>query len=97
MLPIACKAAMGAHALLHHHGLSYLALPANQCSELFIAPAAPRFRPLLVQVLPGDELITIEAMKMRNVVKAEQAGAVRAIYVKQGDTVTMGQMLVDLE
>ena len=50
-----------------------------------------------MQVLPGDELITIEAMKMRNVVKAEQAGAVRAIYVKQGDTVTVGQMLVDLE
>ncbi|CAI5981878.1 unnamed protein product [Closterium sp. NIES-65] len=34
------------------------------------------------KVLPGDELITIEAMKMRNVLRAEEAATVKAVYVK---------------
>ncbi|CAI5999631.1 unnamed protein product [Closterium sp. NIES-65] len=49
------------------------------------------------KVLPGDELVTIEAMKMRNVIRAEEAGVIRGIYVKEGQTVKVGEMLLDLD
>ncbi|GJP32038.1 hypothetical protein CLOM_g16582 [Closterium sp. NIES-68] len=49
------------------------------------------------KVLPGDELVTIEAMKMRNVIRAEEAGIIRGIYVKEGQTVKVGEMLLDLD
>eukprot|EP00475_Leptophrys_vorax_P007831 TRINITY_DN14980_c1_g2_i1.p1 TRINITY_DN14980_c1_g2~~TRINITY_DN14980_c1_g2_i1.p1 ORF type:complete len:302 (+),score=34.64 TRINITY_DN14980_c1_g2_i1:58-906(+) len=49
------------------------------------------------KVLPGDELITIEAMKMRTVIRAEEPGVIRGIYVQQGATVKVGEMLIDFD
>ena len=45
----------------------------------------------------GDPLLTIEAMKMQNEVRAPRAGRVAAIAVAAGQTVGTGQLLLRLE
>ena len=45
-------------------------------------------------VARGDELLTIEAMKMFNVMRSPWAGKVKTIHVKDGDQVVQGQPLV---
>lgn len=42
----------------------------------------------------GDEFLTIEAMKMFNVMRSPWAGKVKAVHVKEGDQVVQGQPLV---
>jgi biotin carboxyl carrier protein len=49
------------------------------------------------QVNAGDELATIEAMKMNTYIYAPGAGTVTAVYVSAGDGVEEGQPLVKLE
>jgi acetyl/propionyl-CoA carboxylase alpha subunit len=49
------------------------------------------------EVAEGDPLLTIEAMKMQNEVRAPRAGRVGAIAVEAGQTVTTGQLLLRLE
>ncbi|GJP45872.1 hypothetical protein CLOM_g5213 [Closterium sp. NIES-68] len=49
------------------------------------------------KVLPGDELITIEAMKMRNVLRAEEAATVKAVYVKVGASLSLGETMIEFE
>ena len=44
----------------------------------------------------GDELLTIEAMKMFNVMRSPWPGAVATVHVKEGDQVVQGQPLVTL-
>ena len=46
------------------------------------------------KVNKGDHLLTIEAMKMENVILAEASGTVRNILVKKGDTVEGDQLLL---
>lgn len=56
-----------------------------------------------VQVAPGDEvgegdsLVTIEAMKMQNEVRAPRAARVTAVAVAAGQVVASGEELVTLE
>ncbi len=45
-------------------------------------------------VAHGDELLTIEAMKMFNVMRSPWTGRVQAVHVKDGDQVVQGQPLV---
>ena len=53
-----------------------------------------------VNVLPGqkvergDDLLTIEAMKMFNVMSSPSSGTVATVHVKEGDRVVQGQPLV---
>lgn len=49
------------------------------------------------EVVPGQSLVVLEAMKMENELAAEQQGRVAAIHVADGDTVEGGQLLVELE
>jgi 3-methylcrotonyl-CoA carboxylase alpha subunit len=49
------------------------------------------------EVVPGQSLVVLEAMKMENELAAEQAGRVTAIHVADGDTVESGQLLVEIE
>jgi len=49
------------------------------------------------EVAAGDRLLTIEAMKMQNEVRAPRAGRVAAIAVAAGQTVGTGQLLLRLE
>jgi biotin carboxyl carrier protein len=47
-------------------------------------------------VKEGDVLLSLEAMKMKNQIKAPQNGRVKKIYVKVNEQVTKGQLLVEL-
>jgi biotin carboxyl carrier protein len=44
----------------------------------------------------GDPLVTIEAMKMQNEIRAPRAGVVSAVEVTQGQTIAGGALLVRL-
>jgi biotin carboxyl carrier protein len=46
---------------------------------------------------PGDAIVSLEAMKMENVLKAEGIGIVSAITIQQGDVVEKGSVLVSFE
>ena len=46
------------------------------------------------KVARGDELLTIEAMKMFNVMRSPRGGTVATVHVKAGDRVVQGQPLV---
>jgi biotin carboxyl carrier protein len=56
-----------------------------------------------VLVAPGDAvesgqgLLVVEAMKMQNEIKAQRAGRVLAVNVKEGATVAAGEVLAALE
>ncbi|WGF88638.1 acetyl-CoA carboxylase biotin carboxylase subunit [Marinivivus vitaminiproducens] len=43
----------------------------------------------------GQELAVLEAMKMENVLRAEQAGTIAAVNVSPGDTVAADQVLIE--
>lgn len=47
-------------------------------------------------VKAGDVLLSLEAMKMNNLIKASQDGVVDKILVKKGDCVVKNQLLVKL-
>lgn len=49
------------------------------------------------EVQPGDALLSLEAMKMENVLKAEGVGVVSAIVVQDGDVVEKGAILIHFE
>jgi Acetyl/propionyl-CoA carboxylase, alpha subunit len=45
----------------------------------------------------GDELAIVQAMKMENILRAGQAGKVSKIHAKAGDTLTVGQIILEFE
>jgi len=45
-------------------------------------------------VTRGDELLTLEAMKMMNVIRAPSDAAIETVHVTQGSQVTQGEVLV---
>ncbi|MEA4910158.1 MAG: biotin/lipoyl-binding protein [Chloroflexi bacterium] len=47
------------------------------------------------QVEFGQQLCTLEAMKMKNAIRAGRAGTIAAVHVATGDTVRHGQTLVE--
>ena len=49
------------------------------------------------EVESGDSLLTIEAMKMQNEVRAPRAGRVMEVAVTSGETVATGQLLLRIE
>jgi biotin carboxyl carrier protein len=49
------------------------------------------------QVSPGQPLVIVEAMKMEHVVRARQAGRVRAVRVREEERVEAGAAVVDLD
>lgn len=48
-------------------------------------------------VVTGQELCVVEAMKMQNALRSQKDGKVKAIKVKQGQTVAADQVLIELE
>ena len=72
--------------------------PASPGNE--VAPLAGVVTTIDVQpgqsVSPGDQIATIEAMKMKTLVHARGAGTVTAIAVKINDNVETGQVLLTL-
>ena len=49
------------------------------------------------QVARGDELLTLEAMKMMNVIRSPREGRVDTVHVAQGSRVSQGDTLVSFE
>ena len=47
-------------------------------------------------VKKGDTLLILEAMKMETEIKATRSGVVLNVGVKEGDAVTVGQLLLSL-
>lgn len=45
----------------------------------------------------GDDLLSLEAMKMENVLKAEGVGVVKGINIKKDDVVDKGTILIEFE
>jgi biotin carboxyl carrier protein len=50
-----------------------------------------------MEVNPGDPLLTLEAMKMENVLKAEGTGTVQRIAIEVSDVVDKGALLIEFE
>ena len=65
------------------------------------APLSGSVHRLLVsegdQVLEGDVLLVLEAMKMETEIRSDRAGVVGQIHVDEGDSVSSGDALVTLE
>jgi glutaconyl-CoA/methylmalonyl-CoA decarboxylase subunit gamma len=49
------------------------------------------------QVVPGDEVCVLEAMKMQQTLRAEWAGLVREVHVQTGQQMQGGDPIVTLE
>jgi biotin carboxyl carrier protein len=45
----------------------------------------------------GDNVLSLEAMKMENILKAEGIGIVSAINISEGDVVEKGAVLISFE
>ena len=48
-------------------------------------------------VKAGEELCIVDAMKMENVLRAEQDGTVAAVKVAAGDSVAVDQVMIEFE
>ena len=49
------------------------------------------------QVKRGDHLLITEAMKMETTVQAPKDGVIKQIYVKAGDGLSVGNLLIEFE
>ena len=49
------------------------------------------------QVSKGQLLVVLEAMKMEHSIRAPEAGTVKALYCREGEMVSEGTVLVELE
>jgi biotin carboxyl carrier protein len=49
------------------------------------------------QVEKGSMLMTLEAMKMENTVQSPESGIIKEVFVRQGQTVSKGEKLLELE
>ena len=49
------------------------------------------------QIVTGDEVCVLEAMKMQQVLRADWTGIVKTIYVESGQQVLDGDTILDLE
>ena len=47
-------------------------------------------------VKSGDKLITLEAMKMENIINSDKGGKVASVNVKKGDAVMEGDILIEI-
>jgi biotin carboxyl carrier protein len=48
-------------------------------------------------IAKGEGLLILEAMKMENMLKAEQDGTVKSVNVSVGDAVEKNNILIDFE
>ena len=49
------------------------------------------------KVEPGVELAVIEAMKMENILRSARTGRITKVHAKAGDTLAVGQIIVEFE
>lgn len=82
--------------------LQYMPVPeVKDTSKMVLSPMPGAVFALKVkvgdEVSPGQEVVVVEAMKMQNALRANTAGKVKKVHVKQGQTVTADQVLIELE
>lgn len=75
-------------------------LPSDyKCDERILAPIPGTVTQVFVKagdrVQPGDLLLVIEAMKMKNTLRAGHALHVTAVHVKAGETIKADKLLVE--
>jgi 3-methylcrotonyl-CoA carboxylase alpha subunit len=75
-------------------------LVASADLEMANAPMPGQVLKILVRtgqhVEVGEALVTLEAMKMEQTIRASTAGVVEAILVKTGDLVSPGDLLIHI-
>ncbi|WP_208892201.1 sodium-extruding oxaloacetate decarboxylase subunit alpha [Vibrio anguillarum] len=75
-------------------------VPASNNAEAVPSPLAGNIFKVNVQagseVLEGDVLVILEAMKMETEIRAARGGIVQDLHVKEGDAVTVGALLLSL-
>lgn len=49
------------------------------------------------QVKKGEDLLILDAMKMKNLLKSSMDGKIKSIMVKKGDKVSKGTLMIELE
>ena len=49
------------------------------------------------QVVTGDDVCILEAMKMQQVLKADWSGIVKKVFVSSGDQINDGSPIIELE
>ncbi|MDI9356944.1 MAG: hypothetical protein QM536_07995 [Chitinophagaceae bacterium] len=76
-------------------------IPATKHSANLVSPMYGLLGKILVEkgqkVEKGDPLVVIEAMKMENVIKAEETKRVQEIKIKAGENVEKNQVLIIFE
>jgi biotin carboxyl carrier protein len=48
-------------------------------------------------IVAGDKLLSLEAMKMENIIKANADGIIKSVLVSKGNAVEKNQILIELE
>lgn len=90
-----------AYRVLALEGVAGAQGAATQDASRVRPPMTGRVESLLVApgqtVARGDVLFVLEAMKMRNEVRAPSDGVVAAVHVQAGDAVDTGTVVVELE
>ena len=90
---------LAGQAVAAPHAAAPQAAPVGNAKDVS-APLAGNIWKVLVspnqQVNEGDTLVILEAMKMETEIKAGRSGVVANINVKEGDSVTVGQVLLSL-
>jgi pyruvate carboxylase subunit B len=83
-----------------HHVRSLVATAALPAGQVLKAPMPGLVVRVLVeegqQVMAGQGLVVLEAMKMENELKASGAGVVRSVRAVAGSTVEKGQLLLEV-
>jgi propionyl-CoA carboxylase alpha chain len=69
--------------------LKLLAFIPGTIREIFVSPGQ--------SVKEGQSLLILEAMKMRNDVKAQKNYTIKAIHVKSGENVMKNQIILEFE
>jgi biotin carboxyl carrier protein len=49
------------------------------------------------EIQPGENVLSLEAMKMENILKAEGVGKVSSINITEGDVVEKGSVLISFD
>ena len=69
--------------------------------ELLRAPIAGKVVKILVaaghEVVAGEGVAVLEAMKMENEIRADRGGTVKTVHVSAGQSVDTGELLITLE
>jgi biotin carboxyl carrier protein len=85
-----------------HHVAKHMPVPhVIDLKKVIISPMPGSIIAVEVQVgqtiIAGQNLLTIEAMKMQNLIKAENDGKIKSVKVKPGQSVGVDEILIEFE